>query len=153
MKHYNKLYFFCLIVVIIASINWGIVGSFNISLFEIIISNKNIRYVLYMIIGLSALYLCFQKSLWFPEYSKTLLPDKIFNLQSPNTYTHVIKVTAKQNKKIVYWTDDNYGVVLADKDNFARIKLDIKDKDTKTVLYYRKYNDDGVLGDVKIINI
>ena len=82
MKHYNKIYLFCLIVIIMASVNWGFVGALNISLFEVVISNKNIRHVLYMVIGLSALYLCFQKSLWFPEYSESLLPEKIIDPES-----------------------------------------------------------------------
>lgn len=161
MKHYNKIYLFCIIIVILASINWGIVGTFNVNLFEVLIHNKNIRYIIYMLIGLSALFLCFQKSLWSPEQAESLLPNKIIPIKEPIKYTHIIKIKAKDGKKIVYWTDDdvNYGAVISEKDNFARIKLDIDNEDKNKTknkpkkLYYRKYNSDNKIGQVKIINI
>jgi len=159
MKHHNIIYLFCLIVVILASINWGIVGAFNISLFEVVIGNKNIRQVIYMVIGLSALYLCFQKSLWFPEYAESMLSDKLVDIKNLIKYTHIIKIKAKNGKKIIYWTDDNIndnkncGAAISEKDNFARIKLDIKDKSKQVKLYYRKCNANNKIGEVKIINI
>lgn len=160
MKHYNKIYLFCLVVVILSSINWGIVGLANVSLFEVAISNKNVRYVIYMLIGLCALYLCFQKSLWYPEESMSVLPSKLITVSDPVKYTHIIKIKAKKGKKIVYWLDGNdddtnYGAVIAEQDNFARIKLDIKDnsKDNNTKLYYRKYSTNSKIGEVKNINI
>jgi len=56
----KKLYLITLILAIVGAINWGLVGLFNINLITIIFGEmSNISRIIYVIIGLSAIYLLF----------------------------------------------------------------------------------------------
>lgn len=150
----NIFYIIAIFLLIIGCLNWGCVGAFEFSLIECGIKTKLYRRIIYVLIGISALYLLFRKSLWFPNYGETLIPEKMLTIKEPSNYTKILKIKIKAGKKILYWTDDdiNYGITIGDTNNYAKMKLNIKEN-TKTKLYYRKYRSPILLGDVKTIDI
>lgn len=50
------------ILVIVGGLNWGLVGAFNFNLVDAIFGMGAISMLVYILVGLSALYLIFAKS-------------------------------------------------------------------------------------------
>jgi uncharacterized protein len=56
----KKLYLITLLLAIVGAINWGLVGLFNINLVTMIFGEmSNISRIIYIIIGLSAIFILF----------------------------------------------------------------------------------------------
>ena len=58
MKHYNKLGKVAFVLLIIGGLNWGLIGLFQMDIVQIIFGSlTTIITIVYVLIGLSALYL------------------------------------------------------------------------------------------------
>jgi uncharacterized protein len=58
MKHYNKLGKVAFVLLIIGGLNWGLMGLFQMDIVQIIFGSlTTIITIVYVLIGLSALYL------------------------------------------------------------------------------------------------
>jgi len=58
MKHYNKLGKVAFVLLIIGGLNWGLMGLFQMDIVQIIFGSlTTIITIVYILIGLSALYL------------------------------------------------------------------------------------------------
>ena len=103
-------------LVIIGGINW-LTTAFNYNLVDILshylnnLFNSNIPFdkIVYIIVGLSALFLAFQRSTWLPFLGKSVLPDYNIPLFVPENYDTVVKVNTIPNSKIYYWAAHDVG--------------------------------------------
>jgi len=59
MKKFNILDCIAMVLVIIGGINWGLYGAFGIDLVELIIGMNIFADIIYVLVGLSAIYLIF----------------------------------------------------------------------------------------------
>ena len=60
MKSLNALEWIVLVLTIIGGINWGLVGAFNLNLVDTVFGSMSmITRVIYILVGLSGLYLIF----------------------------------------------------------------------------------------------
>ncbi len=58
MKHYNKLGKVAFVLLVIGGLNWGLMGLFQMDIIQIIFGSlTTIITIVYVLIGLSALYL------------------------------------------------------------------------------------------------
>jgi len=55
----NALDWIANILVLVGGINWGLVGAANINLVEMIFGAGNIANIVYILVGISALYMLF----------------------------------------------------------------------------------------------
>ena len=55
----NTLDWIAHILVLVGGINWGLVGIANINLVEMIFGDGNITSIVYILVGISALYMLF----------------------------------------------------------------------------------------------
>ena len=72
----NFLYLLSLTLVIVGALNWGLVGSINFNLVETL-QNKNLIRGVYILVGLSAIYLII---------SNTILSSNNINTKFGNNY-------------------------------------------------------------------
>jgi uncharacterized membrane protein YuzA (DUF378 family) len=142
-----RVYFHMLIMilVILGSLNWGIVGIFRINLLEQLFDEPKIRVILYIIIGLAGLYLLFRRDTYLPFLSEGVLPEALLKEKRPEHFEKEILIHTVPNSTIAYWASDspskkvvqkiqraelaydkfeNSGVVKADAKGNARLFID-----------------------------
>ncbi len=62
MKKLGSLDWLALVLVIIGGLNWGLVGAFNFNLVSAIFGTSMLASIIYILVGLSAIYLLFTSS-------------------------------------------------------------------------------------------
>jgi uncharacterized membrane protein YuzA (DUF378 family) len=107
------VYLICAIIVLIGAINWGVVGTFNIDLVKSLndYTFKSDIFVrsIYIIVGIAALYMLFNRTYFLPFLGKTVLPPSVlkpYETKSESAKKLTIDVmdcdTAKA-KYVMYW--------------------------------------------------
>lgn len=98
-------------LLIIGSINWSLT-VFNYNLVESINNffnnifkmNLPINKIIYIILGLIALYIASKRDTWLPFLGDTVIPDILIPLKIPPHFTKTIIIKTEPNCKIVYWS-------------------------------------------------
>lgn len=62
MKKLGSLDWLALVLVIIGGLNWGLVGAFNFNLVSAIFGTSMLASIIYILVGLSAVYMLFTSS-------------------------------------------------------------------------------------------
>jgi uncharacterized membrane protein YuzA (DUF378 family) len=102
----GKLYIISIVLILISAINLGIVGLFKVNMLNYLtFKNELFLRIVYVVIGLCALYLIFirprQTFLSFLE--KTVMPPSVFKpFEQKNTNTEMT-IDAPHAIKVVYW--------------------------------------------------
>ena len=104
-----NLYILLMVLVIVGSLNWGLVGIFNFDLvkkFGSLFGNKmenNVSSFIYILVGFSALVLLIQRDTFLPFLGHTVMPKP---LNDYNPSGDVITKTIENlppNVKVIYW--------------------------------------------------
>jgi uncharacterized membrane protein YuzA (DUF378 family) len=108
-------------VVIVGSLNWLSIGLINTNLVDKLstyLSIPMLSRIIYIIVGIAALFLMFNRNFYLPFLGKSvvpcsfLIPDKV-----PDNADISVQVTVKPNSKVIYWaseTDANKELVKDD---------------------------------------
>ena len=101
------IYLICVILLLIGGLNWGVIGSFNLNIVQII--NKNtfdspiFENIVYTTVGIAAIYLASKKSFYLPFLGKTIMPPSILkNMDNPRANIKII-VEAPHAESVIYW--------------------------------------------------
>jgi uncharacterized membrane protein YuzA (DUF378 family) len=182
-SYYAKIHILAIILVIFGSINWGLVGIFGISLIERLLTNRNHRRLLYIVLALSSLYIASRKTTWLPFLGKSVIPCHLLDEKFPKDATHTVKINVSPGAKVVYWAADdlesynkidpidpiqaygkveNSGITIADNNGIAELKFKyprgynvnrIGRKYIPPHVHFRVCESNLILGDVKTINL
>lgn len=134
------MYFFAMILVIIGALNWGAKGAFNMNLVEMFVPMQY-QNIIYVLVGVSALYLMMDRNTYLPFLNDTVLP--CYNLEEhvPEKFDTLGEVKVPRNVKVIYWAalpDDgkglkgpeeaygdfsNSGIVVSDENGDAVLKV------------------------------
>lgn len=135
------IYFFAMIFLIIGGIVWGIIGIFDINIITKYIP-VNYQKIIYILVGMSALYLSMERNTYLPFLNDTVLP--CYNLEDkvPDRANEKITVDVPKNVKVVYWCADsknteeilNYQEAYADYSNSG---IATSNDEGKATLYFR----------------
>ena len=102
----GRLYILSIVIILLVSLNVGIVGGFEVNLLRYItFNNITALRIIYIIAGLSALYLLLFKprQLFLSFLEKTVMPPSIFKpMEQENTNTS-ITIDAPNAIKVIYW--------------------------------------------------
>lgn len=149
MKTFNKkytetkIYYFCAMLVIIGSLNWGAV-ALGTNVVEVI-ANKLRNYedlpyekIVYISVAMAAVVLATNRDFWLPFLGESVLPHSMIPLKNIIKYDTVIKVPVPKGAKVAYWAAyphdntprvtqaygdfENGGVVMA-KEGIAELKV------------------------------
>jgi len=101
--YYQKLFHMILIgLVLLGSVNWLVVGVADINLVRLVFSLKYARW-LYIIIGLAAIPLLFQRDIYLPFLGETVLPGGAMVPKTPQNANDQVTVRTRPGAKVVYW--------------------------------------------------
>jgi uncharacterized membrane protein YuzA (DUF378 family) len=98
----KKFHMLVIALVLAGSVNWLAIGLIGKDLVRLVLSPKWAR-VVYVIIGLSALGLLFQRDIYLPFLGETLVPAGALTAKSPQGANDQVTVTVKPGAKVVYW--------------------------------------------------
>jgi uncharacterized membrane protein YuzA (DUF378 family) len=108
-----NLYKTLIILVLVGSINWGLVGVFNFDLvkeFSSLFGYDASGYVaafIYILVGMSAIVLSIQRDTYLPFLGHTVMPQPTadYTQPQPQTGTLITKVVENlpANVKVIYW--------------------------------------------------
>ena len=109
----SKLHILAIILVLLGAINTT-AKIVNIDAIEELgkSTNKYVSSIVYALIGVSVLYILFDRNTYLPFLGKTVFPCDILTPRTPEGANYSINVKAKSNKKIIYWAAEP-----SDKDN------------------------------------
>jgi uncharacterized membrane protein YuzA (DUF378 family) len=143
-QYYHKKAYMTMIFLLVAGgINWLLVGLLKFNLVEALLGKGVLSRGLYILVGISALVISFQRDTYLPFLGETLLPCSVLQDRVPPGATVSIEVEAEPGKKVLYWAAEpqtehlekmndwrkaylsyeNAGVVTADSQGRALLKV------------------------------
>lgn len=163
--------------IVLGALNWGFIGGLHINIIEKLIGKTIITKILYILIGVSAFFLVFNRDTYLPFLGETVFPSSVLQEQTPAGATRTVKVKVKPHTKVVYWASEpgdnlekkNYEVAYAKyenagitiSDNNGTALLNIREPQSYTVpfqtlsphVHYRTFQESGFLGPVQTKNL
>jgi len=92
-------------LVLVGGVNWLAVGVLGKDLVRLVASPKVAR-VIYVVVGLSALGLLFQRDIYLPFLGETLVPAAALAPKSPQGANDQVTITTKPGAKVVFWASE-----------------------------------------------
>lgn len=112
---YTSVRMFVIAIVLIGGVNWlavafgyNLVESLNRMLSGVFHTRLSVDKVIYFIVGVCAIVLAFDRTLWLPFLGESVLPSVLIPLTSANTSANAsdntVKVKVAPNTKVAYWS-------------------------------------------------
>ena len=111
MYYQKKLYMLIVFLILLGSINWLAVGLADTNLVRMVLPLKYAKW-LYIVIGLAAIPLLFQRDMYLPFLGETVLPAGAMSVKTPQNANDQVTVRTRPGAKVVYWAaepDPNQG--------------------------------------------
>lgn len=166
---------FAKLLLIIGGIAWGVYGTMKINIVRRILPYENAQRIIYILVGLSALMLLFNKNFYLPFLDKTVMPKAFLtNDKKPLNATVSVEVRVPPNSRVIYWGSEpsnkvepvrvaygefeNSGITTADTSGKAHLVLrkpssynvnkGLFRRKLKPHVHYRYTLDNGMLSEV-----
>jgi uncharacterized membrane protein YuzA (DUF378 family) len=143
---YTSVRMVLIAIVLIGGVNWfavafgyNLVESINRILSGVFRKRLSIDKVIYFIVGVCAIVLAFDRTLWLPFLGETVLPSVLIPVTSATANDNTVEVHVTPNTKVAYWSGknteiptvkdaygnfENSGVVMSDEDGIATLAFD-----------------------------
>jgi uncharacterized membrane protein YuzA (DUF378 family) len=141
--YYSKLVSkIAMVFLVIGALNWGLIGAFRVNFVERILGkNAMIARIIYILVGIAALYLAFNRDTYLPFLGESVFPCSVLPDQIPAGATRSIQINVQPGAKVVYWATEpsdggsvpnyrgayreyqNAGVTTADASGVATLKV------------------------------
>ncbi len=103
-RYFKKLLFkIAMIFVIIGALNWLLIGIFDFNLVSYLFGKSMIENLIYIIVGLSAIGIMFDRDTYLPFLGQTIAPCSVLENREPPGATKEIKIVISPNSKVLYW--------------------------------------------------
>lgn len=115
----RTLEFVALILILVGSLNWGLIGlaGFNLVEWTGRYTTPMIQPVVYTLVGLCALYFVFKRDYFLPFLGETVFPCEPLSEKTPDKADAVVEVHVRPNANVVYWASENKETVTGKKDD------------------------------------
>jgi uncharacterized membrane protein YuzA (DUF378 family) len=91
-----------ILLIVVGALNWLIVGVMNVNLLERLVGPR-ISTVLYVLVGLSALYVMFDRDTYLPFLGPAHVPCSTLQNREPPGATKEVQIIIAPNTKVIYW--------------------------------------------------
>lgn len=175
----KKLLFkLAMIFLIIGGINWLLVGLFDYNLVHFIFGNSVIATIIYLLVGISAITIMFDRDTYLPFLGPMVAPCSVLENKEPPGATREIKIIVSPNTKVLYWAAepanqnlekikswkeaylkyDNAGVATSNADGVAILKVREPQPykvpfkgELQPHIHYRVCGEDGWMGRIDTV--
>ena len=101
----RKLYKFAMILIILGAVNYIFMYALDKNVIESVF--KSYTSVIYILIGIAALYIMFDRDTYLPFLGRTIIPCNIFDNKTPeNATTEITFNINRPNAKVIYWASE-----------------------------------------------
>ena len=108
--YYKKLAFkFAMVIVIIGALNGLVAGIFRLNPIEWLFGRKMLGRAIYIIIGLMAVAIMFDRDTYLPFLGPTLVPCSVLKDRTPSGATRSVQVKVRPGAKVLYWAAEPTG--------------------------------------------
>lgn len=174
----KKAYKIAMVLILIGALNWLSIGLFQWNLVELIFGKGSLTRGIYIIVGLAALSILFNRDTYLPFLGETVLPCSLLPDRVPPGATKELHITAPPGSKILYWAAEpqmeslkyindwraaygkfeNAGVTHADSNGYAILK--VREPQPYVVpfkgriephVHFRICGDNGMVGRIKTV--
>jgi uncharacterized membrane protein YuzA (DUF378 family) len=166
------------VLILIGAINWLLIGVFETNLVESVLGKGFLSRTIYILVGVAALSIAFNRDTYLPFLGETVLPCSIIPERTPPGATKELKVPAPAGAKVLYWAAEpamenlknipdwqtayskyeNAGVAVADSMGMATLKVRAPQAYSvpfkgrlEPHIHYRICSDTGMLGRIKTV--
>jgi len=108
---YTSVRMVAIALVLIGGVNWfavafgyNLVESINRILSNVFRKRLSIDKVIYFIVGLCAIVLAFDRTLWLPFLGESVLPSVLIPVTSATANDNTVEVHVTPNTKVAYWS-------------------------------------------------
>jgi uncharacterized membrane protein YuzA (DUF378 family) len=133
---------FLIAIILVGALNWLTIGVLKVNVLEKIFGVKSmIPRILYVLVGISALAIVFNRDTYLPFLGQTVVPCSLIPEKIPEGADTTVQVKVKPGAKVLYWAAEpasdglkklndwrgaylkfmNAGVVTANKDGVATL--------------------------------
>jgi uncharacterized membrane protein YuzA (DUF378 family) len=178
----TKMRMVIMFILILGGLNYGgmalghdFINTLSNNLNNLFKMNFSFNKIIYLLIAVCAIFLTIQRTTWLPFLGKTVLPDVLIPLKTPEKSDLVLTINTKPNTKIAYWSTlpnkdnndvedaygdySNSGVVMSDENGVAKLPIlsgsSYKVPSGKTIkkhLHYRELGQQyGMINGVKTL--
>ena len=169
-------HFIAIIVVVIGAVSWGILGVTGKNIIQATLGSMGARLV-YIIVGLCALFVAFQRETYLPFLGETVVPCSVLDEKTPEHADTVVPVHGLvPGAKVLFWASEpatdglarikdwrraylefaNAGVTVVDSSGHANLRIRKPQPYTVPVkgrleshVHWRTCGDNGFLGPVE----
>jgi uncharacterized membrane protein YuzA (DUF378 family) len=174
----KKFYMLVIFLVLLGSINWLSISLANQDLVRLVLPPRFAKWV-YIVIGLSAVPLLFQRDMYLPFLGETVLPAAALAPKTPQNANDQVTIRTRPGAKVVFWAAEpnptqgkdvptfkeaydayeNSGVVVADTSGHAILRfrgppqaysVPLKGQ-LEPHVHFRICDDNGMMGRVQTI--
>jgi uncharacterized membrane protein YuzA (DUF378 family) len=138
----KKAYMLAIFLVLVGSVNWLSIGLGGEDLVRCLLPPRFAKWV-YIIVGLAALPLIFQRDIYLPFLGETVVPGGALVVKTPQNANDQVTVRTRPGTKVIYWAAEpnpnqgkdlptpdvaygefeNSGVVMADTSGHAILRF------------------------------
>jgi uncharacterized membrane protein YuzA (DUF378 family) len=105
MEYVDKiLYKLAMMLLVVGALNWFLVGAAKVNAVSILFGNSWISRVIYVLVGLAAIYVMFRRDFYLPFLGEGVLPCSAFSDRIPPGATRVVKLSIAPGTKVLYWS-------------------------------------------------
>jgi len=176
----KKLVALAILLLVIGGLNWGYVAFAGKDLISHLFGKGLITNGIFLAVGVAALALAFYRDTYLPFLGTTVMPCSLVEARTPEGADFEAKILAKPGAKVLYWAAEhankdlqtvqdykhaylafrNAGVVIADSDGTATLKVRKPQPYTVPLkgeleahIHYRVCYGDGFLGRVETVGV
>jgi uncharacterized membrane protein YuzA (DUF378 family) len=108
--YYKKLAFkFAMVAVIVGALNGLVAGVFRLNPIEFLFGRKMLGRAVYIIIGLMAVVIMFDRDTYLPFLGPMVAPCSVLKNRTPPGATRSVQVKVRPGAKILYWAAEPTG--------------------------------------------
>ena len=103
--YYQKLaYKIAMALIIVGALNWLVIGAVGINPVEFIAGRRStLTRTIYLLVGVSALCIMFNRDTYLPFLGETLVPCSVLDTHIPQGATLEVQVQVAPGSKVLYW--------------------------------------------------
>jgi uncharacterized membrane protein YuzA (DUF378 family) len=100
------LFKMAMVLLIVGGLNWFFIGAFGLDFVKAIFGSGFIGRLVYVLVGLSAVAVMFDRDTYLPFLGPTVAPCAGLENRVPSGATREVRVTIEPNTKVLYWASE-----------------------------------------------
>ena len=138
----RKIHKYMMVLLIFGALNYLSIATLRVNIIQKITVKETIAEFIYLLIGISALLMMFNRDTYLPFLGETIIPCNTLINSVPRDATKKVSLQVKPNSKVMYWAADenNTGFILDYKEaygDFSNSGISTSDDDGIVELIFR----------------